>query len=545
MSVLRQMNLLGQQRVDVPTLRALESSICADFDLLAGQILAGFQPVVISGFDVVSAGVSMASELQLHVAGGTVVHYFATDSGSLFTTPSGRVNEALNGLNTRVRGAFTPGQMNYVGLDFLRQTLDSSRDSISFLDADTHEETVKTVPVSRVLDYRICISTVPFDTTPNIAPIAKVLVDAIGQISSITDARSMMFRLGRGGTVPSNGYMYPWPQGRATSTTFTGGDKAVDSFKTWCDAVMTRFWELGGGENWYSPTADRNVQMVFGSAAFISTGLPFEWVAGNLHWQGVKVVFDNSSGSVNTVTNQTIDAIGLTDLAEGQCIYIDLDRTQNATVSAQKAVLATLGVGAVPGSRFVLAWRPTGSAEVYVRGLPNLSGSWMAAATPSTLGAVRLCQTAPDPAAPLVAIIGNGAGALGYRQAMAGGVSRGSSDFVGGAGDLMIGGNSNDRHVLVGLNMNRNLKISYPVGPGAWDTRFEFEYPGILGLPTATATPTPPLGGEGVITAKVFVRTIQPPDLTGTGEYVDQVCVMWRNGRVTVIAESDPWVLIT
>ncbi len=36
--ILRQQNWLGQQRVDAPHLRSLESSAAADFDVLAGLI---------------------------------------------------------------------------------------------------------------------------------------------------------------------------------------------------------------------------------------------------------------------------------------------------------------------------------------------------------------------------------------------------------------------------------------------------------------------------------------------------------------------------
>jgi hypothetical protein len=43
MSANRQLNLLGQWRLDVPHLRSIESSVAADFDLLAGSMLGGGQ----------------------------------------------------------------------------------------------------------------------------------------------------------------------------------------------------------------------------------------------------------------------------------------------------------------------------------------------------------------------------------------------------------------------------------------------------------------------------------------------------------------------
>ena len=47
----RQSNWLGQQRVDVPHLRAMESSVASDFDVLAG-IISGQDSYVIKGFQI-------------------------------------------------------------------------------------------------------------------------------------------------------------------------------------------------------------------------------------------------------------------------------------------------------------------------------------------------------------------------------------------------------------------------------------------------------------------------------------------------------------
>jgi hypothetical protein len=266
MSVIRQANLLGQQRLDIPHLRAIEASVAADFDLLAGQIIAGKGALVVQGFNLLalSAG-TPATKLQLQVAGAIIMHPEASESGTIFQVPSTRASEILNAANTRVQGGFTANAVNYIGVD-LRRTADASTaDLVQFLDADTNLENPKTVPLGRTLDYVIVISTQDFSTTPGVAPLAKVTTDAFNNIATngIEDARNLTFRLGTGGTITDWKHQYPWPGGRGEpgvngaqpNSDFTSGDKSISSLKDWIDAAMTRIWELGGGEYWYSATS--------------------------------------------------------------------------------------------------------------------------------------------------------------------------------------------------------------------------------------------------------------------------------------------------
>jgi hypothetical protein len=70
MAIKRQFNFIGQQRVDLPHLKSLESSIAYDFDDLCGKALSGKQPLVLRGLTIPvtnTVGVT-ASALQLNVA---------------------------------------------------------------------------------------------------------------------------------------------------------------------------------------------------------------------------------------------------------------------------------------------------------------------------------------------------------------------------------------------------------------------------------------------------------------------------------------------
>lgn len=470
MAVIRQQNWLGQQRVDAPHLRALESAVANDFDVIAGDILAGGGAYVTHGFEVLTLDTGIpANTLMVRVAGATMLHPEASESGTIFKVPADRADETLEASNGRVTGSFTSSSTNYVGID-LRRTADATTaDLVQFLDPDTKEEKPKAVPLARTLDYVFVISTQDFSTTPGVAPICKVVTDAGNNVVSIVDARNFLGRLGKGGAVPDTLYAYPWPGGRSEagdSSDFTTGDKAISSVKDWMDAVMTRTWEIGGGEHWYSPTADRNVRMIrLGSATvFPSTGDWFEWTGGHLHWRGVAIVFDNSAGYINEIKDQATNSTGLTDLADGECIYVDIDRSQNLTGSnalvATKVALTSLGTPVVPGSRYVIAERY--GNYIYTRDGQFFVGVTQPVATTVAVGTVRLHATPGAPSTPTVvaidanggfivtetagafnpAIRGNGAAAVGAAHAGRGVNGTGGAAVTGfaGLGGIFTGG---------------------------------------------------------------------------------------------------------
>ncbi len=465
MSVNRSANLLGQQRVDVPHLRAIESSIRGDFDLLAGTILGGRQALVISGFYFTTVGVTQPEALQITVADGILMHFYASESGSMFSVPADRANETLTSTNPRVDGSWTPSQTNYVGMDLVRSTDETTVDLVQFIDTTTLIENPKSVPLARTLDYRIVISTTDFGSNPSIAPLAKVVLDSVGAIVSVTDARNHCFRLGSGGTIPDPAHAYPWPAGRKEGSTgdpFLGGDKAIQSFKEWADALMTRSWELGGGEFWYASTADRNVKLARTGATFTSTGEHFEWDGTNLHWKGLVAVLSNCTAAFNEIADQATDLADLTNLADGECIYVDLDCSTThdsfTPLTAVKGVLTSLGSPAVPGSRWVLAWRY--GTEIYTRDHGWSVGSSFKLATIAAAGTVRVSANDLFPTDPTAVLCS----AVGY-AAIASGLTRGggsiADDFVGGSGILTIGGQSKDQEIIIATTRSEDsVKVS-------------------------------------------------------------------------------------
>lgn len=382
MAIKRQGNWLGQQRFDIPHFRALESAIAADIDLLAGNILAGSSPQVVRGFTVKNPTVIgiPAETLSIVVASGVITHPTASEAGTILSVPSTQADEVLNSLlNSKVSGSFQAGAMNYVGLDLTRAADDTTSDVVQFLSADTNQEIPRTVPLARTLDYKIYISTIDFDINSHLLPIAIITTDASNNVTVITDARPMLFRLGSGGNLPSATYSYPWTS--RIEAAFSGADKDILSFKDWSSAVMSRLWEVGGGEQWYSPATLRDVKMVRTGLSPMSA---FSFAAPTLTYGDIMLLFTNGTGDYNDITP------GTATLNDGDCLYVDIDRTQNATLLPAVAARSTLGSG-LPYERFVIAWRE--GANVYTSDAQWPVGTTWDVADIGFSGTVRLNLT--------------------------------------------------------------------------------------------------------------------------------------------------------
>ncbi len=282
MAIKRQENWLGQQRVDVPHLKSIESAVANDFDLLAGKMLSGKLPLILKGFTISTVGTAgtAVETLQLNVAGGLLMHYGASESGTIFSVPDTQATEVLSATNSNVLGSFTAGVTNYIGLDLIRSSDTSTSDLVQFYDINTNKEVPETVPLARTMQYKIVISTQNFTVSSNIVPIAKVVTTSGNLISSITDARRMMFRLGSGGDSVSATGVYPWGTRLENPVLYTGGldpfsgeDKSLVSLKGWMDMMMTSLWEAKGGDYWYSPANRDNVKMSFGQPTITVNGI--------------------------------------------------------------------------------------------------------------------------------------------------------------------------------------------------------------------------------------------------------------------------------
>ncbi len=264
MGVRRRANWLGQQRVDSPHLKSIESAISNDFDELLSSLVTGEgRSYIIRGFEISMPGAigSSSSGLQLLVENSAFLHGTSNESGTYFTIPTGTPSEVLSSTtNTRVEGAFTPNTDNYVGIEFTRAVDDTTIDQVPFWNPTTNIEITKTVPLAIMLDYKIVITTSTFAS--NVLPIAIVQTDTSNNVVEITDRRANLYRLATAGDQePNPFYEYPWADGRAenfyksTSSTispFQGGDKQIGNMKDFFDALMTEIKLMKGTAYWYS-----------------------------------------------------------------------------------------------------------------------------------------------------------------------------------------------------------------------------------------------------------------------------------------------------
>jgi hypothetical protein len=448
MSVGRQFNWKGQQRVDVAHLRLVESSIAFDFDTLAGQALGGGNPYILQGFTLASWSVGqLPSTLQLITAGSVVFHYPASENGTMLFVPSNRAPETLSSSNARIVGSFTANQVNYVALDYVRLEDATTSGSVQFLDATTKTSTPKTIPLGRVLDYRIHISTVPFSSTANFCPIFKVTLDANGLITTLEDARTMYFRLALGGDSPNPLGTYSWPQGRApeNSQSFTGGDKAITNEKIWKSAIMQRLWEITGGEYWYSDVTDKNIKW------YATTIDPLTWNGTTLTWVNLRVALDNSSATINTITD------GNHNIVDGEVGYVELNRysnTPNITLSwaATPAAYNALPPPSRPGCRYIVFWRR--GANAYSRLDYTPIGQYSGAATTTTYGVTKISTVNVPAFGPWAVITDTGVNG----KAVASGLTRGNIS----GGTIAIGGGANDNFIT--LQVNGGITVTSPNG---------------------------------------------------------------------------------
>lgn len=387
MATTRQGNWLGQMRVDVPDLRALESAVANDFDLLAGKIWAGQEAYIIRGFfiPVTNTAGNPASSLTLNVANGLIFHFNATEAGTLMEVDSTRSSESLNNSNSRVVGSFSSAAVNYVGIDYTRYEDSDTSDTTKFLDPNTKQETERRVPKARILDYKIIITTTPFSFNTNVCPIAIVETDSSGNVISITDARQLLFRLGGGGDSPNADSYFDWQDTdrrenaitydppTSDSDPFSEGDKDIFSMKQWMDAVMTVVWEAKSGESWYSPTSRDMIKLCYTNPP-LEEGDNFLWddTVGMVYWQNLKVLFENSSGGwYNTVQDPSVVISSIS--RTGATVTVDTATAHQLTAAGQ-FYLVSDDVNFLGGLKTVVS-TPTSTQFTYTDAGSAVSGS--------------------------------------------------------------------------------------------------------------------------------------------------------------------------
>jgi len=276
MAVLGRLLVSSGERIDLPDLLSIDSYGAGDWQYFMKTLVGEDTPYVIKGFDIINPASAIGTQSCSVNIADSAMFYPGSSAGSFYYGyPSGSPN--AQPLVPELRKNAT----NYIYLTFT--TVNTSEDTRAFWDPDANggagNEFTEEVNTESVIQVQVNVSTGSFPD--NTVPVAIVVVGA-SVISSIEDARPMMFRLGSGGISPNPSNRFAWPAlpnssyerletpNTLTSSSgpnpFQGGDKNILSLKEWMDAVMTKLAELGGTQYWYEDTSSFSIVNVFHDA---------------------------------------------------------------------------------------------------------------------------------------------------------------------------------------------------------------------------------------------------------------------------------------
>src|ERR1035437_3579515 len=205
MAVLGRLLMSSAERLDLPDLLSIDSYGAGDWKYFIQTLVGEDLPYIIKGFDVINPSLSIGTtNISVSIA-ESAMYYPGSGAGSFYYgLPVGDPN--AQPLVPELRKNAT----NYVYLVF--STFNTAQDSRAFWDPDanggTGGEFNQEVNTESVIQVQVNVSTGSFPD--NTVPVAIVKVGA-SVITSIEDARPMMFRLGTGGISPNPSTRFAWP----------------------------------------------------------------------------------------------------------------------------------------------------------------------------------------------------------------------------------------------------------------------------------------------------------------------------------------------
>ena len=276
MAVLGRLLVSSAERLDLPDFLAIDSFSQGDWKYFMSSLVGGTKPYVLKGFDVINPNAAIGTQsVSIRVA-DSVVYYPGSTAGPFFHGLS-EGNTASTPLIPELRKNST----NYVYLTL--STFDAAKDTRAFWDPDKEGgvggEFTQDINTETALSAVVNVSVSSFPA--NTIPICKVVVGS-NFVTSIEDARDMMFRLASGGispnplsryqfrNLPNSSFARSEPNTLMSSAldpnAFQGGDKNIQTLKEWMDVVMTKLLELGGTSYWYEGAVSLNLVNMFKDA---------------------------------------------------------------------------------------------------------------------------------------------------------------------------------------------------------------------------------------------------------------------------------------
>ncbi|CAB4125790.1 hypothetical protein UFOVP53_231 [uncultured Caudovirales phage] len=341
MAVLGRLLVTSAERLDLPDFLSLDSYTAGDFKYLMKSFVGDTKPFVLKGFEVINPNNAIGTQNISIAVANSVVYYPGSSAGPYF-----HGLEEGNLLAAPLIPELRKNSTNYVYLTLT--TVDTAKDTRALWDPDREAgaggEFTQDVNTQTVLTAEVNVSVSSFPD--NTIPICKVVVGS-NFITSIQDARDMMFRLGSGGLNPNPLSQYSWRK-EPTSTysrkepnttmtnaldpnPFKGGDKNIQSLKEWMDAVMTKLSELGGTTYWYENTSVFNLINVFKDALGTSIKSKGTWAANSIT-PGLLVWSEDLIIQSTTDAKDAIIRANSKALANNEVMYIE--RVRGAAINS-------------------------------------------------------------------------------------------------------------------------------------------------------------------------------------------------------------------
>jgi hypothetical protein len=262
--ILQRVALYPQMRLDVPDARALEAFGQNDFVYFIKGMLTT-KSSIISGFEITNyPNIFTIPGVTISQNNVSLFHPEATTQAAGFYVSSGSESDFRLILSSNNSGLTT----NYVEADLTTST--GSPDTRAFWDqgANGNKGSEYTDTVDTVINLELAIDVNISGFTPGRIPLYKVITNPDGTVNTLTDCRSMFFRLGTGGTSPDADADFNFPNSpdsahsrfepsstsksaTASNVPFQGGDKNIKTLKQWMDAVMTLIKESNATPYWY------------------------------------------------------------------------------------------------------------------------------------------------------------------------------------------------------------------------------------------------------------------------------------------------------
>jgi hypothetical protein len=286
MAVLGRVLVSSAERLDLPDFLSIDSYTQGDFKYLIKSFVGSDKAYVLKGFEVINPNAAIDTQnISINIA-NSVVYYPDSKAGPFFYGL-----EDGNPKATPLVPELRKNATNYVYL--VLSTSESAKDSRAFWDPDKESgvggEFNQDVNTESYLSVEVNVSVSGFPD--NVVPICKVVVGT-SVVSSIEDARNLMFRLGSGGISPNPLSKFEFreqplaqykrlePNTKMTKydpNSFRGGDKNIYTLKEWMDAVMTRLLELGGTTYWYQDQSSYSLVNIFKDALATSIKSKGTW----------------------------------------------------------------------------------------------------------------------------------------------------------------------------------------------------------------------------------------------------------------------------